>query len=61
MEDLRCPKCGKNFLRTHSIICGKDVRYEWECSLCNHYEGNYETKKEAREDYEKKYGGKNNV
>ena len=68
MDDIRCPKCGQNMLRTHSILVDKpgselrvDIAYEWECSWCGHTEGQYATTAEARQDYERKYGGNKNV
>lgn len=58
MGDLRCPKCGENGLRSHSVLKGNDIKYEWECYYCHHTEGEYNSTSEAKEDYERKYGGK---
>ena len=57
MDDVRCPRCRQVFLHTHSILVGTAVHYEWECSWCGHTEGDYESVAEAKQDYEKKYGG----
>ena len=61
LEDVRCPKCGQNHLRTHSILVWanlkNEVHYEWECMWCGHREGDYKTTAEAEKDYKEKYGG----
>lgn len=56
--DLKCPICNNHHLRIHSILVGANVRYEWECGWCGHVEGDYESHSEAKQDYERKYGGK---
>ena len=64
MEDLICPKCGQKHFRIHSILVPKkdetDVEYEWECAWCNYREGNYTSTTEAKQEYQRKYGGNSN-
>ena len=61
LEDVKCPKCCQNHMRTHSILFptakGTEVRYEWECMWCGHHEGNYKTIAEAEKDYKERIGG----
>lgn len=65
MNDLVCPKCKQTHLRIHSTLVSsectrmQDVHYEWECGWCGHHEGDYKTPTEAKEDYNRKYGGIN--
>ena len=67
MDDFICPKCGQRHLHIHSILVNsksgqfEDMHYEWECGWCGHSFGDYPSTAKAKEEYNKEYGGSNNV
>ena len=56
-EDCICPKCKESFFRICTKLVPEDMHFKWVCSWCGHEEGDLKTRKEAKEYYDKKYGG----
>lgn len=53
MENKLCPNCGQTLLYFHSVLTqDNDVKYEVLCDWCDYKSKEYDTKQEARENYE---------
>lgn len=53
MENRICPNCGQTLLYFHTIIKNDNtIKYEVLCCWCDYKSKEYDTKQEARENYE---------